>query len=114
MPARILIVEDNALIALDLAQALTKAGFEVLGPAASPEQALLIISERGCDAAVVDINLRGETSEPVALQLKALGIPFITLTGYSLSQRPPAFEGVPAFTKPVAPEFIITELSKLV
>jgi DNA-binding response OmpR family regulator len=114
MPARILIVEDNALIALDLTQALTKAGFEIIGTASTLGQALSLIEAGGCDAAVVDINLRGETSERVAVRLKALEIPFITLTGYSFSQKPAAFDGSPIYSKPADPQAIIEELSRLV
>jgi DNA-binding NtrC family response regulator len=112
MKARILIVEDNALIAIDLAQALEAAGFEVMGPAMTSAQALALLKERGCNAAVVDINLRGETSEAVAVELSARRIPFVTMTGYALAQQPGAFDGVPAFAKPVAPQIIIDGLRR--
>ncbi len=112
MAARILIVEDNALVALDLSEALRTAGFEVAGPAMTVAQAMTLIGGGGCDAAVLDINLRGETSEEVAHELKAQAIPFMTLTGYARTQQPEVFEGVPAFTKPVPAPLVIEELRR--
>jgi len=68
---RILVVGDVAIIALALAHALETAGFEVIGPAPFVVKALALISSGRCDGAVLDINLRGETSEPIARELKA-------------------------------------------
>ncbi len=113
MKARILVVEDNALVAFELCRALEAAGFEVAGPAASVAQALTLIKERGCHAAVLDIQLRGETSDAVAHVLSALGIPFMTVTGYGRTQKAPIFEGIPHFTKPVPSSMIVAELRKI-
>ncbi len=113
MKARILVVEDNALVAFELCRALEASGFEVAGPAPSVAQALTLIKERSCDAAVLDIHLRGETSEAVAHVLAALSIPFMTMTGYARTQQPPIFEGVPHFTKPVPSSMIVAELRKM-
>jgi DNA-binding NtrC family response regulator len=110
MSGRILVVEDNALLAIELAQTLASAGFEVVGPALTVAQSMALIEKTGCDAAVLDINLRGETSEPVAKELHARGIPFLTMTGYARAQQPKIFEGAPTFTKPVAIELVIGEL----
>jgi DNA-binding NtrC family response regulator len=112
MGGRILIVEDNALLAIELAQALASAGFEVAGPALTVAQSIALIEKGGCDAAVLDINLRGETSEPVAKELHNRGIPFITMTGYARAQQPAVFEGTPTFTKPVAMDLVIEELHR--
>lgn len=114
MGGRILVVEDNALLALELVQAVRAAGFEVIGPALSVAQSVQLIERSGCDAAVLDINLRGETSEAVARELTARGIPFITMTGYARTQQPAVFEGAPTFTKPVAIELVIGELRRCV
>ena len=113
MKARILVVDDNALVAFELGQALESAGFEVIGPAPSVAQALTLIKERICHAAVLDINLHGETSEAVAHVLAALRIPFMTMTGYARTQQPPVFERVPHFTKPVPSAVIVAELRKM-
>ena len=58
MTIRVLVVEDEALIAIDIAQNLTDAGFEVVGPATSVARALRLIGEEGCDVGVLDFNLR--------------------------------------------------------
>ena len=67
---RVLVVEDEALIALEIARLLTMAGFDVLGPVKSVKQALEIIEKQDCEAAVLGIELGLETSERVALELK--------------------------------------------
>jgi CheY-like chemotaxis protein len=64
---RVLMVEDEAIVALEIEENLREAGFEVVGPAARASQALELLNKFGCDAAVLDINLGTETSEPVAL-----------------------------------------------
>ena len=112
MDARILLAEDNALLAFDLGQALEAEGFEVIGPAHSVAQALTLIERRGCEAAVLDIDLHGETSEAIALELKVRAIPFITVSAYSREQRPAVFDGIPAFTKPVQHPLLIARLRR--
>jgi DNA-binding response OmpR family regulator len=108
---RILLVEDEALVGLDLAISLKDAGFLVSGPAPSVRRALDLLGDRGCDVAVLDINLGEETSEAVALELSARGIPFVTVSGYDKSQRPPAFKGVISFDKPVKIELLVAALN---
>ena len=88
---KVLVVEDEGLVALEIAQVLRAANFEVLGPVRSVAPALSLLEETGCDVAVLDINLGGETSEPIAWRLLANEIPFIALSGYARSQHPPVF-----------------------
>ena len=66
MSTRVLVVEDEFLVALDIAQQITEAGFEVVGPANSVAKAIALIDELGCDVAVLDVNLGHETAEPIA------------------------------------------------
>jgi PAS domain S-box-containing protein len=108
---RILIVEDEPLVGMELADALESAGFSVLGPAASNEDALALIVKHGCDGAVLDVNLGRETSEPLAHKLAAEGIPFVTLTGYAPDQLPAPFLSSPRLTKPVRTEILVVELA---
>jgi len=112
MGQRILIVEDNALLALELQQAVGQAGFKAVGLALSAAQAIDFIRQGECTGAVLDINLRGETSAEVANELRARGIPFITITGYARPQQPAAFEGVPSLTKPVSMTVVVDELRR--
>lgn len=113
MSIRVLVVEDEPLLAFDLAQHLTMAGYEVVGPAASVARALELIAGEGCDLAVLDINLGQETAEPIAAELKNRGAPFVTVTGYSVDQHPPAFQGVPSLTKPITPEDLLALIRRL-
>jgi DNA-binding NarL/FixJ family response regulator len=63
---KILVVEDEALVALEIEDALRGSDFDVLGPAKSVAQALHLLNESSCDAAVLDIRLGNETSQPIA------------------------------------------------
>ncbi len=112
MTARILVVEDDALLALDLAQQLQNAGFEIVGPVAATSAALELLRTRGCDAGVLDIHLGRETSEPVARELIARGTPFVTVTGYSGMQRPPIFADAPLLPKPVRIDALVNALKR--
>ncbi len=108
---RILVVEDEPLVGMEIAEALAQAGFDVLGPAASNVDALALVAEQGCDGAVLDVNLGRETSEPLAAKLKGDGVPFVTLTGYAADQTPPAFRDSAILTKPVLTEILVAELT---
>ena len=110
---RILVVEDEVLLALTMAQVLEDGGFDVVGPVGSVEMALQLIASNGCDAAVLDINLTRETVEPVAYALKQLGVPFMTVTGYSRTQRPVVFAGSPTLSKPADAREVIAALRSL-
>jgi two-component sensor histidine kinase len=111
---RVLVVEDNAFAALDIADVLSEAGFDVLGPAGSVAKTIDLVQQNTCDAAVLDINLGDETSEQVAQTLKQLGIPFITLSGYLSSQQPSVFQEVATLSKPLQPSRLITEIKRCV
>src|SRR5690348_16116387 len=83
---RILVVEDEALVALLVEDALLDEGAQIVGPAATVSDALRLIDEAKVDgridAAVLDLNLGGETALPVADRLAALGVPFLIASGY--------------------------------
>jgi DNA-binding response OmpR family regulator len=112
MSKRVLVVEDNALLGLDIADQLTDAGLEVVGPAISVAKALMLMGKTGCDVAVLDVNLGNETAEPVALELRARHTPFVVLSGYSSEQHPPGFHGAPVLSKPARPEHLVAMLRK--
>ena len=100
---RVLIVEDEYLIAADLAQQLEKLGVEVVGPVASVTEALTAIEKHSPDGAVIDINLRGEKGYPVADALADRHVPFVFATGYDSCTMPAAYESLPRCEKPVDP-----------
>ena len=80
---RVLVVEDSFLIAWSLRRILTELGCRVVGPVSTVAQAMRLIEERGCDAAILDVNLGTETSLPIAETLSARSTPFFFVTGYA-------------------------------
>jgi CheY-like chemotaxis protein len=110
---RILIVEDEALIAMLVEDALLDAGAEILGPAATVEDALALFESGHPVAAVLDINLAGQVSTPVADALADSGIPFVVATGYGAAGLPERHRGVPVLAKPYDPRELVEALAKL-
>lgn len=99
---RILVVEDEFLVALELEQLLDGRGYRVVGPAPSVRRALALIGEQQVDAAVLDVNVDGGRITPVAEVLKAREIPFVLATGYGTSKFPEdALRTAPRVNKPV-------------
>lgn len=80
---RILVVEDEALIAVMVEDMLAELGSVVVGPAAAIDDALALVQIEAIDAAVLDVNVRGERIDPVAHALFERGIPVLFATGYS-------------------------------
>ena len=111
--ARVLVVEDEAILALQIADILEEAEFDVMGPAATVQAALDLLSRERCDAAILDINLGQETSEPIARKLDEERVPFMTLSSYTVRERPAAFDGSKHLDKPVSPETVIREVAAL-
>jgi DNA-binding response OmpR family regulator len=102
--ARIIVVEDEAIVALLLADSLRDAGADVIGPAGSVARALTLIDEAslngGLSAAVLDVNLGGHIVWPVADKLIALGVPFLFATGYGWGLDRSAYPKAPIVAKP--------------
>ena len=97
---RLLIVEDEFVIALDLQHLLEAAGHEVVGLAASVADALRLIEDATIDGAVLDINLRGDRVTEVADLLARKSVPFVFVSGYGSSGCPSGHERVPVLAKP--------------
>lgn len=98
---RVLVVEDEYITAEDLRQGLETLGVEVVGPVPSVARALrLLDATTSLDAAVLDINLGGETVFAVAEALQGRGIPFLFATGYDPRSIPRAYADVPRCEKP--------------
>lgn len=108
---RVLVVEDEFMLAEDLSEELVDAGATVIGPAQSLERAVeLLATSDGFDAAVLDVNLHGEPVYPVADTLLERRIPFVFTTGYDPSVLPERFKSIACCAKPVD----ITKLLKAV
>ncbi|WP_207103034.1 response regulator [Paracoccus shandongensis] len=98
---RVLVVEDEYIIAEDLREELEREGALVLGPVASVAAALdLLQGGPRPDTAILDINLRGERVFPVADRLRAMGVPFVFATGYDAEAIPRDYADVPRIEKP--------------
>ncbi|HXG79436.1 MAG TPA: response regulator [Methyloceanibacter sp.] len=101
MPAtRILVVEDEFLIAFDIAGVLEQAGLSVVGPAGNVADALSAIERDVVHGALLDAHLAGEPVGRVADALKARGIPFAFVSGYGREQLPAAHRAAPLVKKP--------------
>ena len=101
--SRILVVEDEALVALQLQADLESAGHKVVGPARSLQAAISLVEDREIDVALVDVSLGRETSAPIADQLLAKNVPFAFVTGYSdTSMLPEHLRAMPRLIKPYA------------
>ena len=111
--ARVLIVEDEPIIALSLEDVLIDAGFQIAGVAARLDKALSLIESGACDVAIVDANLAGVSASPAALALAARGLPFIVMSGYSPEQMQGEFPDALFIQKPCRPELIIETLNTL-
>jgi DNA-binding response OmpR family regulator len=110
---RVLIVEDEPLVAEDLRTVLVDAGFEITGVAARVGTALNLIENVACDAAIVDANLAGASAGPVAAVLSERGLPFIVLTGYTREQLRSEFSGGFFIEKPYRLTELIDGLSAM-
>lgn len=98
---KILIVEDEPLIADLIAESLEGDGFEIAGIAGTLAHALDLAGSLRFDAAILDVNLDGESVAPVAEALRARSIPFAIMSGYSARQLPASLAGAPVLSKPV-------------
>jgi len=111
---RVLIVEDEYFLADDMAQALQKLGAQVIGPVPTPDKALALLADEPVDAAILDINLKGQMVFPVADALREQGVPFVFATGYDENAVPEAYKDVPRWEKPFRPEDLAKALPALV
>jgi DNA-binding response OmpR family regulator len=98
---RVLVVEDDYFLAIELCSALRAAGAEVLGPARDVATGLAALDGTHIDCGVLDINLRGRMGFQIATELHARGIPTIFTTGYDASMIPPEHASVVRLEKPV-------------
>jgi len=109
----ILIVEDEYLIAADLARSLEDFGAAVIGPASRVKEALALLDAAPhVDAAVLDVDLQGEQVYPVAEALRTRSIPFVFATGYRGEAVASEYARVPRLEKPIDPEALAEALGK--
>jgi PAS domain S-box-containing protein len=100
---RIMVVEDEALVALALRESLDEMGFSVLGPFNRISEAMVALRNNRVDAAVLDVNLGGELIYPLADVLAADRVPFVFITGYGAEEIEPRYAKGPILQKPIEP-----------
>ena len=111
----VLVAEDEAVIALDVAMAICDAGGKVAGPAASVKQALALIDTTAIGAAILDVNLSDGDITPVAELLLAAGIPVILQSGVGLPAELIArFPDLPVRIKPCSSETLVAQLAIMI
>jgi two-component sensor histidine kinase len=104
---RVLVIEDEPLIGMDIVAVLAEANAKVEGPVATIEEALGVIESSDFDAALVDANLHGRPVGAIALALTSRGIPFAFATGYGKDGLPEEFRHVPILRKPCGTDDIV-------
>jgi DNA-binding response OmpR family regulator len=109
---KVLVAEDDFLLAAELVSALLAANFIAIGPVSTAAAALEIVRAGGCDVAILDFQIRGGTSEPVASALRGEGIPFVVSSGTITTAK--CFAGAPSVPKPVSLRALLSELRRLV
>jgi DNA-binding response OmpR family regulator len=97
---KVLVVEDEPLIALDLESELTERGFEVVGPAGRVDKALELVTRTELSIAVLDINLGGHDSFEIAKALELQEVPFVFLSG-DTTKLPELYKDRPVLSKPI-------------
>lgn len=112
---RILLVEDDFLIAETLAEVLEAAGALVTGPISTAREAQAVLAEPdlALDAAVLDLDLNGQKSYAVADAMIQRGIPFVLTTGYDANAVDAAYRHYPRCAKPVTSRAILAALAAL-
>jgi CheY-like chemotaxis protein len=110
---RILVVEDEALVSVELVDSLTMYGIEALGPSASVENAMEIIGSTTLDGALVDANLNGQAVHEITAALVRRNIPFALVTGYTREDLPKSFREYPLVAKPCTGPRVIEAIQRI-
>ncbi len=103
---RLLVVEDEVLISMFIEGVLTDLGAEVVGPANTLADGLEIASKERIDGAILDLNLNGQQTYPLADMLIARGVPFVFITGYDRDSLDRRYARVPVLQKPIEAEML--------
>ena len=111
---RVLVVEDEYLVAVLIEQILESAGCVVMGPIPRVPEALDAVDNDNYDAAVLDVNLAGERINPVADALSERNVPFLFVTGYGASALPSEYAERPRLCKPFRMAELLGALASVV
>ena len=111
---RLLVIEDEPLVALDLVAGLEEAGAEIVGSAGTVEEALQLIESASIDAVLLDANLRGRPVDDLAAALTRKNVPFVFVTGYGHESLPRSFSTAPMLAKPFSREQLLRAVTPLI
>ena len=111
---RVLVVEDEYLVAMLIKEILESAGCVVMGPIPRLSEALDAVQHHTYDAAILDVNLAGERIDPVAKALSCRKVPFVFVTGYGTGGLPREFDQRPRLCKPFRMNDLLGQLANLV
>lgn len=111
---RILVVEDNPVIAFDIDDALRESGAEVIGPAHDIESGLALARQDTLDGAVLDIDIGGRPVWPIARELKSEGVPFVFVSGDCRDGLPNDFTHAVCLHKPAPTEAILSSVAAVI
>ena len=109
---RVLVVEDESLVAMFLEDVLGDLGHQMLGPYSRVDAALTAAQAEDFDIAILDVNVNGQAIFPVAEAIAARGIPFIFSTGYGQKSLPEEYRSRPTLDKPFLPGDVEAVLAK--
>jgi PAS domain S-box-containing protein len=111
---RVLVVEDEPLIAMAIEDCLSAAGCTVIGPAHTVANAKALLESTEFEAALLDGNLAGRSADEIAANLVRRGAPFAFVSGYGRQALPEAFREAPLIEKPFTPEQLLSALERLI
>jgi CheY-like chemotaxis protein len=111
---RVLVIEDEMLVAMEFESLLERQGCAVVGPASTVDRALALLDHDQPDAALLDLNLNGEPATAVAVALRTRGVPFVLVTGYGEAQSSePELQDAPRVDKPVNHHALVRALARV-
>jgi len=105
---RILVIEDEPLVSMEIESNLVSAGCEIVGPAATLDRAKTLVESADYDAALVDVNLRGKPVDELATLLTKRNRPFAFVTGYGRDALPSGFRGAVILGKPFSTDQLLS------
>lgn len=111
-PGRVLIVEDEFLVGLEIESDIRAAGYATLGPYGALDAAMKAARAENFDLAVLDVNVNGESVFPLADELTVRKTPFVLLSGYLASDLPERYRNVPQIAKPYDPAALLKMVSQ--
>jgi DNA-binding response OmpR family regulator len=110
---RVLVVDDEPIIGMELEALLREAGYDVVGPVGTVAEALALARDGDVDCALLDVKLGNETVFPLADELDKRGLPFIIVTGHSRDIVPVRYRRRAFFAKPYLPAELLDAVARL-